>query len=90
MRNFLSLIREACKLRVFESRVLRKIFGPEMYEAIGWRQLHNGELHNWYSSPNTCIIRAIKPWRIRWAGHISHTGAKRNVGMAKPEAKRPL
>jgi hypothetical protein len=47
------------RLRVFENRVLRRIFGPKRDEVTGgWRELHNEELHNLYSSPN--IIKMIK------------------------------
>jgi hypothetical protein len=52
-------LREQCRLGVFENRVLRIIFGPKRDEETGgWRELHNEELHNLYSSPN--IIRVIK------------------------------
>jgi hypothetical protein len=59
-RETLSLtLREEHRLRVFENRVLRRIFGPTRDEVMGdWRKLHNEELHNLYSSPN--IIRIIK------------------------------
>jgi hypothetical protein len=49
---------EEYRLRVFENRVLRKIFGPKREEDGSWRKLHNDELHNIYSSPN--IVRVIK------------------------------
>jgi hypothetical protein len=63
---------------VFENRVLRKIFGPKMDELIGsWRKLHNEELHNLYCSPS--IIKNIKSRRMRWAGHVSRMGEKRNA-----------
>jgi hypothetical protein len=46
-------------MRIFENRVLRRIFGPDRYEVTGdWRKLHNEELHNLNSSPN--VIRMIK------------------------------
>ena len=46
-------LREECRLRVFENRVLRRIFGPKRDEVTGeWRKLHNEELNNLYSSPN--------------------------------------
>jgi hypothetical protein len=62
---------------VFENRVLRRIFGPKRDEVTGdWRKLHNEELHNLYSSPN--IIRMIKSKRMRWAGHVTRMGEKRN------------
>jgi hypothetical protein len=53
--------------------------------------LHNGELHNLYSSPD--IIRHIKSRRMRWAGHVARMGEGRNlyrVLVRKPEGKRPL
>jgi hypothetical protein len=85
-------LREEHKLRVFENRVLRRIFGPEWAGVTGgWRKLHNEELHNLYSSP--CIIRVIKSRRMRWAGHVAWMGEKRNVYrllVGKPEGKRPL
>jgi hypothetical protein len=55
--------------RVFENRVLRRIFGPKMEEDGLWRKLHNDELHSLYSSPN--IVRVIKSRRLRWAGHVA-------------------
>jgi hypothetical protein len=60
-------VREEHKLRVFENKVLRRIFGPKRDGVTGgWRKLHNEELHNLYSSPS--IIRIIKSRRMRWAG----------------------
>jgi hypothetical protein len=54
-------------MRVFEDRVLRRIFGPKRNEVIGgWRKLHEEDLHNLYYSPS--IIRIIKSRRIRWQG----------------------
>jgi hypothetical protein len=77
---------------VFENRVLREIFGPKGDEVTGeWRKLHNGQLHNLYSSPG--IIRRIKSRRMRWAGHVARMGEGRNVYrvlVGKPEGKRPL
>jgi hypothetical protein len=58
------------RLRVFEYRVLRKIFGPKRDKVTGeWRKLHNEELYGLYSSPH--IIRVIKSRRISWAGHVA-------------------
>jgi hypothetical protein len=63
-------LREEYRLRVFENRVLRRIFGPKRDEATGdCRKLHNEELQNLYSSPN--IIRIIKSRRMRWTGNIA-------------------
>jgi hypothetical protein len=57
---------EEHRSRVFENRVLRRIFGPKRNEVTGgWRKLHNEELHGLYSSPS--IIRVIKARRMRWA-----------------------
>jgi hypothetical protein len=77
---------------VFESRVLRRIFGPKRDEVTGeWRKLHNEGLRDLYSSP--CIIRIIKSRRMRWSGHVARMGEKRNANrslVGKPEEKRPL
>jgi hypothetical protein len=69
------ILREGHRLRVFENRVLRRIFGPKMDEVTGeWRKLHNKELHDLYSSPS--IIRIIKSRRMRWAGHVARMGRR--------------
>jgi hypothetical protein len=60
---------EEHKLRVFENRVFRKIFGAKREEDGSWRKLHNDALHDLYSSPN--IVRVIKSRRMRWAGHVA-------------------
>jgi hypothetical protein len=78
-------------LRVFENRVLRKIFGPKREEDGSWREFHNDELHSLYSSPN--IVRVIKSRRMRWAGHVASMGEGRGVYrvlVGRPECKRPL
>jgi hypothetical protein len=84
-------LREENRLRVFENRVLRRIFGPKRDEVTGeWRKLHSEELHILYSSPN---IRQIKSRRMRWAGHVTRMEEEKNVYrvlMGKPEGKRPL
>ena len=68
-------MREECRLRVFENRVLRRIFGPKRDEVIGeWRRLHNKEIYALYSSPN--IIRVMKSSRLRWAGHVAQMGVE--------------
>jgi hypothetical protein len=82
---------EEHKLRVFENRVLRKIFGRKREEDGTWRKLHNGELHDLYSSPN--IVRVIKSRRMRWAGHVARMGKRRGayrVLVGRPKGKRPL
>jgi hypothetical protein len=60
------------RLRVFENRVLRRIFGPKREEDGSWRKLRNDELHDLYSSPN--IFRLITSRRMRWAGHVARMG----------------
>jgi hypothetical protein len=85
-------LREEHRLRVFENRVLRRLFGPKRNEVTGeWRKMHNGELHNLYSSLD--IIRQMKSWRMRWARHVVHMGEGRHVYrilMGKPEGKKTL
>jgi hypothetical protein len=84
-------LREEYRLRVFENRVLRKIFGPKREEDGSWRKLHNDELHDLYSSLN--IVRVIKSRRMRWARHVAHMGEGRDayrVLVGRPEGKRPL
>jgi hypothetical protein len=63
---------EEHRLRVFENRVLRNIFGPKREGDGSWRKLHNDELHSLYASPN--IVRVIKSRRMRWAGHVARMG----------------
>jgi len=70
--------REDHRLRVFENRVLRRIFGPKRDEVTReWRKLHNEELNDLYSSPN--IIRVIKLRRMRWAEHVACMGERRGI-----------
>jgi hypothetical protein len=65
-------LREERRLRVFENRVLRRIFGPKRNEVTGeWRNLHNEELNDLYSLPN--IVRVVKSRRMRGAGHVACT-----------------
>jgi hypothetical protein len=85
-------LREECRLRVFENKVLRRIFGPKRDEVTGeWRRLHNKELYALYSSPN--IIRVIKSRRLRGAGHVARMEERRGSYRAlvgKPEGRRPF
>ncbi|KAJ4444228.1 hypothetical protein ANN_06019 [Periplaneta americana] len=85
-------LREEHRLRVFENKVLRKIFGAKRDEVTGeWRKLHNAELHALYSSSD--IIRNIKSRCLRWAGHVARMGESRNayrVLVGRPEGKRSL
>jgi len=85
-------LREERRLRVFENRVLRRIFGPKKDEVTGeWRKLHNEQLNDLYCSPN--IIRMIRSRRIRWAGHVARIGEGRcvyRILVGKPEGKRLL
>jgi hypothetical protein len=67
-------LREEDTLRVFENRVLRRIFGPKIDEVMtDWTKLHE-ELHNFYSSPN--VIGMIKSRRMRWVGHVARMGRR--------------
>jgi hypothetical protein len=71
-------LRDEHRLRVFENRVLRKIFGPKRDGVTEeWRRLHNEELNDLYLSPN--IIRVIKFRRMRWAGHVARGGRERCI-----------
>jgi len=85
-------LREERRLRVFENRVLRRVFGPKRDEVTGkWRKLHNEELRDLYSLPN--IVRMVKSRRMRWTGHVARMGEGRGVHrvlVGKPEGKRPL
>jgi hypothetical protein len=84
-------LREEHRLRAFENRVLRKIFGPKREEDGSWKKLHNDELHSLYSSPN--IVRLIKSRRMRWVGHVACRGEGRGVYrvlVGRPKGKRPL
>ena len=85
-------LREERKLRVFENKVLWRIFGPRRGEVTGeLRRLHNEELNDLYSSPN--MVRVIKSRRMRGAGHVACMGEKMGVYrflVGKPEGKRPL
>jgi hypothetical protein len=85
-------LREELSLRVFENRVLRRIFAPKTDEITGeWRKLLNEELIDLYCSPNT--VRVIKSRKMGWARHVACMGEGRGVYrvlVVKPEGKRPL
>jgi hypothetical protein len=68
-------LKEERRLRVFENRVLRRIFGPKRDEVTGeWRKLHNEENHDLYHSPNN--VQVIKSGRMVWAGHVARMGRR--------------
>jgi hypothetical protein len=85
-------LREEDRLRVFEKKVLRRIFGPKRDEVIvEWRKLHNEKLNDLHSSPS--ILRVIKSKIMRWVGHVARMGESRavySVLVGKPEERRPL
>jgi hypothetical protein len=77
---------------VSENRALRRIFGQKR-DAVtgGWRKLRTEELHNLYSLPS--IIKMIKSWRMRWAGHVAcmgRSGIFIEFWWERPEGKKPL
>ena len=84
-------LREESRLRVFENRVLRRIFGLKKDENGEWRRLHNDEIHNLYRLPN--IVRVIKSRYVRWTWHVARMeegmGAF-NIFATKPTGKRSL
>jgi hypothetical protein len=85
-------LREEQRLRVFENRVLTRIFGPKRDEATGeCRRLYNEELNDLNSSLNN--IRVMKSRRMRWAGYVARMGEKRDayrILVGRPEERRPL
>jgi hypothetical protein len=85
-------LNEGRRLRVFENRVLKRIFGNKRHEVKGeQRRLHNKELYALYSSPN--VIWVIKSRRLRWAGHVARIGERRGAYRAlvrKHEGRRLL
>jgi hypothetical protein len=85
-------LREERRLKGFENRGLRRVFGPKRDEVTAeWRKLHNEELNDLYSLPN--IVRVVKSRRMRWAGNVARIVEDRGVHrvlVGKPEGKRPL
>jgi hypothetical protein len=79
-------------VRVFENRVLSKIFGPKRDEVTGhWWKLHREELHDPYSSPN--IMRMMNSRKMKWAGHVARVaerGCASRVLLGKPERNIPI
>ena len=82
-------LKEECSLRVFENRILRRIFGPKRDKNGEWRRLHIEELDSLFRSPN--IIRVIKSRRFRWASHVARLEEDRSLKMltVTPTGKRP-
>jgi hypothetical protein len=68
---------EKHRLRIFENRLLRKIFGPKMKEDESWRKLNIDKLHDMYSLPN--VVTVIKSWRNRWTGHVARMVERRGA-----------
>jgi len=85
-------LREKCRLKVFENRVLRRIFGLRRDDVTGeWRKLHNEKLNDLYSSPS--IVRVTKSRRMIWPGHVARMGERIGVYRVlagKPEGERSL
>jgi hypothetical protein len=90
--SWLLTFREKRRLRVFENRVLRRVFGPKSDKVTWeWRKLHNEELNDLYFIPN--ILRVVKLRRMRCVGHVAHMEEERGmhrVLVGKPVGKRPL
>ena len=84
-------LREERRLKIYENRVLRRIYGSKRDDVTReWRKLYNEQLNDLYCSPN--IVRVIKSIRTRWAGHVARIGDRRGVNrvlVGKPEGKRP-
>ena len=85
-------LREEKRLQVFESKVLRKIYGSKRDDETGeWRRLHNGELHELYGKPD--VMRIVKSRRLQWAGHVTRMGNEKGAWkllVGKPVGKRPV
>jgi hypothetical protein len=71
-------MREEHRLRMFENRVLRRIFRPKRDDVtVEWRKLPNEEFNDLYPSPNTVQVKKLR--RMRWAGHVAHMGEERRI-----------
>ena len=85
-------LREERRLRVFENRMLRRVFGPKRDEVKGeWRKLHNKDLSDLYPLPS--IVRVVKSKSMKWAGHVARMGEERvvyRVLVEKPGGKSPM
>jgi len=85
-------LRGECKLRVFENRVLRRIFEPKRDDVTEeWRKLHNEDLNDLYSSPSS--VRVIKSRRMRRVGYVAPIGERRGtyrILVGKRDRKSPL
>jgi hypothetical protein len=89
--EYLLTLREKHRLRDFENRVVRRIFGAKREEDASWKKLHNDELHSLYLSLN--IVWMIESRVMRWVGHVAHMEEGRGVYrvlVRRPEGKRPL
>ena len=89
--SWLLTLKEEHRLRLFENRVLRRIFGPKGDEVTGeWRKLHKEEFNDLYTLN---IVWVIKSRRMKWVGHVALMGDRRGeyrVLVGKPEKMRPL
>ena len=75
-------------LSAFENGVLRTVFGPRSKEMTGSKKnLHNGEPHNLYASPNT--LKMIESRKVRWVGNAWEMSNAYNIGLVKCEEKMP-
>ena len=83
-----SYIKGESRLRVFENRILRRIFGPKRDENGEWRRLHIEELHSLYRSPK--IVKVIKSRKLRWADHVARIEEGRSAFHILTGKQRPL
>ena len=85
-------MKEERRLKVFENRVLRKVFGPKRDKVTGeWRKLYNEELNDLYPSPKLILVNKWR--RMKWATYVARMGECRGVYrvlVGRPEGKRPL